>query len=42
MNLGNKISNIKGEGDERIVRTIERNALPDSKWERIETGQGYQ
>lgn len=37
---GNKISIIKGEGDERIVRTIERNALPDSKWERIETVRG--
>ena len=34
---GNKVSIIKGEGDERIVRTIERNALPGSKWERIET-----
>ena len=37
---GNKVSIIKGEGDERIVRTIERNALPDSKWERIETVRG--
>ena len=37
---GNKISIIKGEGDERIVRTIERNALPGSKWERIETIRG--
>ena len=37
---GNKISIIKGEGDERIVRTIERNALPGSKWERIETVRG--
>ncbi|MBS6842039.1 RHS repeat-associated core domain-containing protein [Akkermansia sp.] len=31
---------VKGEGEERIVRTIERNALPDSKWERIERVQG--
>ena len=37
---GNKVSIIKGEGDERIVRTIERNALPGSKWERIETIRG--
>ncbi|WP_162000571.1 RHS repeat domain-containing protein, partial [Akkermansia sp. BIOML-A3] len=37
---GNKISIIKGEGDERIVRTIERNALPGAKWERIETVRG--
>ncbi len=37
---GNKVSIIKGEGDERILRTIERNALPDSKWERIETIKG--
>ena len=37
---GNKVTTIQGEGDERIVRTIERNALPDSKWERLETIQG--
>ncbi|MEI3557635.1 MAG: RHS repeat-associated core domain-containing protein [Akkermansia muciniphila] len=37
---GNKVTIIKGEGEERTVRTIERNALPDSKWERIETIQG--
>lgn len=37
---GNKVTIIKGEGDERIVRTIEKNALPNSKWERIETIQG--
>ena len=37
---GNKVAIIKGEGDERIVRTIERNALPGSKWERLETIQG--
>ena len=37
---GNKVTVIKGEGDERIVRTIERNALPGSKWERLETIQG--
>ena len=37
---GNKVTIIKGEGEERIVRTIEKNALPDSKWERIETVQG--
>ena len=37
---GNKVTIIKGEGEERIVRTIEKNALPDSKWERIETIQG--
>ncbi|WP_417186271.1 hypothetical protein, partial [Akkermansia sp.] len=35
-----KVTIIKGEGDERIVRTIERNALPGSKWERIETIRG--
>ena len=35
-----KVAIIKGEGDERIVRTIERNALPGSKWERIETVRG--
>ena len=37
---GNKIVIIKGEGDERIVRTIERNLLPGSKWERIESIRG--
>ena len=37
---GNKVTIVKGEGEERIVRTIERNALTDSKWERIETIQG--
>ncbi len=37
---GNKVTIVKGEGEERIVRTIERNALPDSKWERIERVQG--
>ena len=37
---GNKVTIVKGEGEERIVRTIERNALPDSKWERLETIQG--
>ena len=37
---GNKVSIIKGEGNERVVRTIERNALPGSKWERIETVRG--
>ena len=37
---GNKVTIIKGEGEERTVRTIERNALPDSKWERIERVQG--
>ncbi len=37
---GNKVTIIKGEGKERTVRTIERNALPDSKWERLETVQG--
>ncbi|KXT46116.1 hypothetical protein HMPREF3038_03289, partial [Akkermansia sp. KLE1797] len=37
---GNKVIIIKGEGNERIVRTIERNSLPDSKWERIETVRG--
>ena len=37
---GNKVTIIKGEGEEHIVRTIEKNALPDSKWERIETLQG--
>ena len=37
---GNKVTIIKGEGEERIGRTIEKNALPDSKWERIETLQG--
>ena len=37
---GNKVTIIKGEGDERIIRTIERNALSESKWERIETVRG--
>ena len=37
---GNKVTIIKGEGDDRIVRTIERKALEGSKWERIETIQG--
>ncbi|MHA3691458.1 RHS repeat domain-containing protein [Akkermansia sp. AKK6] len=37
---GNKVTTIQGEEDERTVRTIEKNALPDSKWERIETIQG--
>ena len=37
---GNKVTIVKGDGEERTVRTIERNALPDSKWERIETIQG--
>ncbi len=37
---GNKVTIIKGEGEERIVRTIEKNALSDSRWERIETIQG--
>ena len=37
---GNKVTIVKGDGEERIVRTIERNALTDSKWERIETIQG--
>lgn len=36
----NKTTIIKGKGEERIVRTIERNALADSKWERIETVRG--
>ncbi|MHA3691725.1 RHS repeat domain-containing protein [Akkermansia sp. AKK6] len=36
----NKVTTIQGEEDERTVRTIEKNALPDSKWERIETIQG--
>ena len=37
---GNKVTIVKGDGEERTVRTIERNALPDSKWERLETVQG--
>ncbi|MCD8062217.1 MAG: sugar-binding protein [Akkermansiaceae bacterium] len=36
----NKVTIIKGKGEERIVRSIEKNALPGSKWERIETIQG--
>ncbi|WP_412256039.1 RHS repeat-associated core domain-containing protein [Akkermansia sp.] len=37
---GNKVTTIQGEGDERIVRTVEKNVLPGGKWERIETIQG--
>ncbi|MCL6656436.1 sugar-binding protein [Akkermansia sp. Marseille-P6666] len=37
---GNKVTTIQGEGDERTVRTVEKNVLPGSKWERIETIQG--
>ena len=37
---GNKVTTIQGEGDERTVRTVEKNVLPGSKWEHIETIQG--
>ena len=37
---GNKVTTIQGEGDERTVHTVEKNVLPGSKWERIETIQG--
>ncbi|KAA3291199.1 RHS repeat-associated core domain-containing protein [Akkermansia sp. BIOML-A12] len=34
---GNNVTITQGEGDERIVRRIERNFLPGSKWEMIES-----
>ncbi|KAB5089930.1 RHS repeat protein, partial [Bacteroides thetaiotaomicron] len=34
---GNHVTITQGEGDERIVRRIERNFLPGSKWEMIES-----
>ena len=37
---GNKVTTIQGEGDERTVRTVEKNALPGGKWEMIESLRG--
>ncbi|QWO94435.1 hypothetical protein J5W76_05480 [Akkermansia muciniphila] len=34
---GNNVTITQGEGDERIVRRIERNFLPGGKWEMIES-----
>ena len=34
---GNNVTIITGEGDERIIRKIERNLLPGSLWEMIES-----
>jgi len=34
---GNNVTITQGEGDERIVRRIERNSLPGGKWEMIES-----
>ena len=37
---GNKVTTIQGEGDERTVRTVEKNVLPGGKWEMIESLRG--
>ena len=37
---GNKVTTIQGEGEERTVRTVEKNVLPGGKWEMIESIQG--
>ncbi|MCO8187076.1 sugar-binding protein, partial [Akkermansia sp. Marseille-P9185] len=37
---GNKVTTIQGEGDERTVSTVEKNALPGGKWEMIESLRG--
>ena len=36
----NKVTTIQGEGDERTVRTVEKNVLPGGKWEMIESLRG--
>ena len=33
---GSHVTIIQGEGDEQLIHTIERNLLPDGKWEMIE------
>ena len=37
---GNKVTTIQGEGEERTVRTVEKNVLPEGKWEMIKSIQG--